>query len=111
MSLADAGRPEKQDVIAAVHVAPACEFAQQLDIDRRLELEVEALQRFLKWEARHRGFNRLENHRRIADRRAGRGVLVAVHLAVDDHELRQLIREIDRKGDDHRTGGHGWSDL
>ena len=46
-------RTEEQDVIAALHVATGSEFPDLLGIDRRLELEVEALHALLEGKARH----------------------------------------------------------
>ena len=54
MALPHTRRTEEQDVIAALHVAASRQFPDLLGIDRRLELEVEALQGLLEREARHR---------------------------------------------------------
>src|SRR5262245_49931233 len=53
MGLADPRRPEQQHVVAALDVASRGEFADELWIDGRLKLEVEALQRLLEGEAGH----------------------------------------------------------
>ena len=53
MRLPDARRAEQEDVIAALDVAPGGELADELGIDGRLELEVEALEGLLKREAGH----------------------------------------------------------
>ena len=54
MALPHTRRTEEQDVIAALHVAASRQFPDLLGIDRRLELEVEALQGLLEREACHR---------------------------------------------------------
>jgi hypothetical protein len=46
MALADPGRSEQKGVIAAFDVAAGGELADELQIDRGLKLEVEALERF-----------------------------------------------------------------
>jgi hypothetical protein len=46
MTLPDPGRTEQQQVVAALNVAAGGEFADLVGIDRRLELEVEALEGF-----------------------------------------------------------------
>jgi hypothetical protein len=47
MTLPDPGRTEQEEVVAALNVAAGCEFADLLGIDRRLDLEVKALEGFL----------------------------------------------------------------
>src|SRR5919201_6720836 len=54
MTLPHPGRTQQQHVIAALDIAPGGELADLLGIDRGLELEVEALERLLEREARHR---------------------------------------------------------
>ena len=54
MGFPDPGRAEQQQVVAAPDVAARDQFADLLGIERRLELEVEALERLLEREARHR---------------------------------------------------------
>ncbi len=48
MTFAHSGRPRKQDIVAAVHVAAGGQFPDQPGVDRGLEFEVEALQRLVK---------------------------------------------------------------
>jgi hypothetical protein len=47
-------RSEEQDVIAAPHVAAACQLADQLRVDRRLEFEVGPFDGPWNGETRHR---------------------------------------------------------
>jgi len=54
MTLADPGRAEQQQVVAALNVAAGSKFADLLGIDRGLELEVETLERLLEGKPRHR---------------------------------------------------------
>jgi hypothetical protein len=52
--LADAGRTQQQDVVAGFEIATGRQLADDLRVNRRLELEIEGVERLLKREARHR---------------------------------------------------------
>jgi hypothetical protein len=54
MGFPDPGRAEQQQVVAALDIAASSKFTDLLGIERRLELEVEALEGLLEREARHR---------------------------------------------------------
>src|SRR5216683_8235301 len=54
MALPDPRRSEQQQVVAALDVTAGRKFADLLGIERRLELEVEALERLLEGKAGHR---------------------------------------------------------
>src|SRR2546428_841191 len=87
--------------VCSAAVGIALEHVAVLKLDQRLHgaLAVEPEPRWIVdlGEVLHRRFNRREHQRRIAGRAAGAGGFLAIHLAVDQHELFGLVREVDRE--------------